>query len=126
MKNKVSPELKALMAKRLKPEELAQFDIEVKESSTNEGRIVGNATTHALQSNDKEVQKDMETIKKIVKDKAVYRIEEGNALIEKYQDVFSFRKTLKSDELDEEGNETTEEVEVLPRLETKISSKKLS
>lgn len=126
MKNKVSQELQALMAERFKPEELAQFDIEVKESSTNEGRIVGNATTYALQSNDKEVQKDMETIKKIVQDKAVYRIEEGNALIEKYQDVFKYTKMLKSTELDEEGNEFSEETEVLPRLETKISSKKLS
>lgn len=126
MKNKVSPELQALMAKRLKPEELAQFDIEVKESSTNEGRIVGKATTHALQSNDKEVQKDMDTIKEIVQDKSVYRIDEGNALIEKYPDVFKYTKMLKSTELDEEGNEFSEETEVLPKLETKISSKRLT
>ena len=106
---------KLLVKTGLSQEELKSMGIDVLEASTNEGRIVDNATRVLTNQQDKAVKKDMERLIEIVQNKDVLNVAEGNELIRKYRSdfVFSKKKTIDG---------VKQDVDCYPRLTFKIES----
>ena len=117
MSNKLKTDAFAkLLAKTgLKEEQLKAMDIEVLEASSNEGRILENASKVLASQDDKAVQKDMNRLVEIVNNKDVLNVTEGNELIRNYKDnfVYSKKKTIDGEKKD---------VDCYPRLSFKIES----
>lgn len=120
MTNKLKTDAFAkLLAKSgLTQEQLKSMGIEVLEASSNEGRILENASKVLASQEDKAVQKDMNRLVEIVNNKDVLNVAEGNSLIRKYKDdfVYSKKKTI-------EG--VKQDVDCYPRLSIKIESVEL-
>ena len=89
--------------------------IDVLEASSNEGRIVDNATRVLTNQQDKAVKKDMERLIEIVQNKDVLNVAEGNELIRKYKSDFVYSKKKTKD-----GEK--QDVDCYPRLSVKIES----
>jgi len=106
---------KLLVKTGLSQEDLKSMGIDVLEASSNEGRIVDNATRVLTNQQDKAVKKDMERIIEIVQNKDVLKVSEGNELIRKYKDDFVFTKKKKVDGV-------KQDVDCYPRLCIKIES----
>ena len=117
MSNKLKTDAFAkLLAKSgLTKEQLKEMDIVVLEASSNEGRILENASKVLASQDDKSVQKDMNRLIKIVQNKDVLNVAEGNDLIIKYKNEFVYpkMKTIDSEK---------QEVNCYPRLSIKIES----
>ena len=117
MSNKLKTDAFAkLLAKSgLTQEQLKEMDIEVLEASSNEGRILENASKVLASQDDKAVQKDMNRLVEIVNNKDVLNVAEGNELIRNYKDnfVYSKKKTIDGEK---------KEVNCYPRLSIKIES----
>ena len=106
---------KLLAKSGLTQEQLKSMGIEVLEASSNEGRILENASKVLASQNDKAVQKDMNRLVDIVNNKDVLNVAEGNELIRKYKDDFVFTKKKKVDGV-------KQDVDCYPRLSIKIES----
>ena len=106
---------KLMVKTGLSKEELKKMGIDVLEASSNEGRIVDNATRVLTNQQDKAVKKDMERLIDIVQNKDVLNVAEGNELIRKYRSdfVFSKKKTIDG---------VKQDVDCYPRLTFKIES----
>jgi hypothetical protein len=117
MSNKLKTDAFAkLLAKTgLTREQLKEIDIEVLEASSNEGRILENASKVLASQDDKAVEKDMNRLVDIINNKDVLNVAEGNSLIRKYKDEFVYSK-IKT--IDKEKRE----VDCYPRLSIKIES----
>ena len=117
MSNKLKTDAFAkLLAKSgLTQEQLKEMDIVVLEASSNEGRILENASKVLASQDDKAVQKDMNRLIKIVQNKDVLNVAEGNDLIIKYKNEFVYPKTKKVD-----GEK--KDVHCYPKLSIKIES----
>jgi hypothetical protein len=117
MTNKLKTDAFAkLLAKTgLSQEQLKSMGIEVLEASSNEGRILENASKVLASQDDKAVQKDMNRLVDIINNKDVLNVSEGNGLIRKYKDnfVYSKKKTIDGEKQD---------VDCYPRLSIKIES----
>ena len=117
MSNKLKTDAFAkLLAKSgLTKEQLKEMDIVVLEASSNEGRILENASKVLASQDDKSVQKDMNRLIKIVQNKDVLNVAEGNDIIIKYKNEFVYpkMKTIDSEK---------QEVNCYPRLSIKIES----
>ena len=120
MKNKLTQEAFAkLMVKTgLDESQLNDMGIFCKEASSNEGRILENASKVLTSQDDKAVKKDMSRLIAIVNNKDVLNVSEGNDLIRKYKDNFVFSKKLKI-----EGE--SQQVDVYPYLSVKIESRQV-
>jgi hypothetical protein len=117
MTNKLKTDAFAkLLAKTgLSQEQLKSMGIEVLEASSNEGRILENASKVLASQEDKAVQKDMNRLVEIVNNKDVLNVAEGNELIIKYKDDFVYSKMKTIDK-------EKKEVDCYPRLSIKIES----
>ena len=117
MSNKLKTDAFAkLLAKTgLTQEQLKAMDIEVLEASSNEGRILENASKVLASQDDKAVQKDMNRLVEIVNNKDVLNVAEGNELIRTYKDDFVYSKKKTKD-----GEK--QDVDCYPRLSIKIES----
>jgi len=106
---------KLMVKTGLSKEELKEMDIDVLEASSNEGRIVDNATRVLTNQQDKAVHKDMSRIIEIVQNKDVLNVAEGNELIRKYKDEFVYQvnKSIEGEK---------KPVDCYPRLSVKIES----
>jgi len=117
MSNKLKTDAFAkLLAKSgLTQETLKSMGIEVLGASSNEGRILENASKVLASQDDKAVQKDMNRLVEIVNNKDVLNVTEGNELIRNYKDnfVYSKKKTIDGEKKD---------VDCYPRLSFKIES----
>lgn len=117
MSNKLKTDAFAkLLAKSgLTQEQLKEMDIVVLEASSNEGRILENASKVLASQEDKSVQKDMNRLVDIINNKDVLNVAEGNTLIRNYKDnfVYSKKKTIDGEKKD---------VDCYPRLSIKIES----
>lgn len=117
MSNKLKTDAFAkLLAKSgLTQEQLKEMDIEVLEASSNEGRILENASKVLASQDDKAVKKDMNRLVDIINNKDVLNVAEGNELIRNYKDnfVYSKKKTIDGEKRD---------VDCYPRLSIKIES----
>jgi len=117
MSNKLKTDAYAkLLAKSgLTQEQLKSMGIEVLEASSNEGRILENASKVLASQDDKAVEKDMNRLVEIVNNKDVLNVAEGNELIRNYKDnfVYSKKKTIDGEKKD---------VDCYPRLSIKIES----
>ena len=98
--------------------QLNDMGIFCKEASSNEGRILENASKVLTSQDDKAVKKDMSRLIAIVNNKDVLNVSEGNDLIRKYKDNFVFSKKLKI-----EGE--SQQVDVYPYLSVKIESRQV-
>ena len=120
MTNKLKTDAFAkLLAKSgLTQEQLKSMGIEVLEASSNEGRILENASKVLASQDDKAVQKDMNRLVEIVNNKDVLNVAEGNELIRKYKSdfVYSKKKTIDG---------VKQNVDCYPRLSIKIESVEL-
>lgn len=114
-KLKIDAFAKLLAKTGLTQEQLKEMDIELLEASSNEGRILENASKVLASQDDKAVEKDMKRLIDIVKNKDVLNVAEGNSLIRKYKDEFVYSK-IKT--IDKEKRE----VDCYPRLSIKIES----
>ena len=117
MTNKLKTDAFAkLLAKTgLTQEQLKAMDIEVLEASSNEGRILENASKVLASQDDKAVNKDMNRLVEIVNNKDVLNVAEGNELIRTYKDDFVYSKKKTKD-----GEK--QDVDCYPRLSIKIES----
>lgn len=117
MSNKLKTDAFAkLLAKTgLTQEQLKAMDIEVLEASSNEGRILENASKVLASQDDKAVHKDMNRLVEIVNNKDVLNVAEGNELIRTYKDDFVYSKKKTKD-----GEK--QDVDCYPRLSIKIES----
>lgn len=120
MKNKLTQEAfaKLMVKTSLDESQLNDMGIFCKEASSNEGRILENASKVLTSQDDKAVKKDMSRLIAIVNNKDVLNVSEGNDLIRKYKDNFVFSKKLKI-----EGE--SQQVEVYPYLSVKIESRQV-
>jgi hypothetical protein len=114
MTNKLKTDAFAkLLAKSgLTQEQLKSMGIEVLEASSNEGRILENASKVLASQDDKAVQKDMNRLVDIINNKDVLNVAEGKR---KYKGnfVYSKKKTIDGEKQD---------VDCYPRLSIKIES----
>ena len=117
MSNKLKTDAfaKLLAKSRLTQEQLKEMDIEVLEASSNEGRILENASKVLASQEDKAVKKGMNRLVDIINNKDVLNVAEGNELIRNYKDnfVYSKKKTIDGEKRD---------VDCYPRLSIKIES----
>ena len=120
MSNKLKTDAYAkLLAKSgLTQEQLKEMGIEVLEASSNEGRILENASKVLASQDDKAVQADMKRLVKIVENKDELNVAEGNSLIRKYKSDFVYSKEKTIDGV-------KKKVDCYPRLSTKIESVEL-
>ena len=106
---------KLLVKTGLSQDELKSMGIDVLEASSNEGRIVDNATRVLTNQQDKAVKKDMKRLFEIVQNKYVLSVSEWNDLIRKYYSDFIYSKKKTRD-----GVKVA--VDCYPRLSVKIES----